>query len=154
MTGFWKKSIKSGSGIRARKSRNELSTGYGYLLGSSEAAGGVDAPLYAAFRQPVHFDHCPGRALPWAYHRLNPDPVIQRIDNDLLPDVTVLEFDTDCAKQFGRVWGQLLQRGVSVSRVDLMIAAVALVHNLTLVTHNTADYQNIPGLRLDDWLTP
>lgn len=31
---------------------------------------------------------------------------------------------------------------------------VAMVHNHTLVTHNTADYQNIPGLRLDDWLTP
>jgi tRNA(fMet)-specific endonuclease VapC len=37
---------------------------------------------------------------------------------------------------------------------DLMIASVALVHNLTLVTHNTADFQNIPGLRLDDWLKP
>ncbi len=35
-----------------------------------------------------------------------------------------------------------------------MIAAVALVHNLTLVTHSTADYQNVSGLRLDDWLTP
>jgi tRNA(fMet)-specific endonuclease VapC len=35
-----------------------------------------------------------------------------------------------------------------------MIASVALVHGLTLVTHNTADYRNIPGLRLDDWLTP
>ena len=34
-----------------------------------------------------------------------------------------------------------------------MIAAVALVHKLTLVTHNTADYQNVSGLRLDDWLT-
>jgi len=29
-----------------------------------------------------------------------------------------------------------------------------MVHDLTLVTHNTADYQNIPGLRLDDWLIP
>jgi tRNA(fMet)-specific endonuclease VapC len=35
-----------------------------------------------------------------------------------------------------------------------MVACVALVYNLTLVSHNTADYQNIPGLRLDDWLTP
>jgi tRNA(fMet)-specific endonuclease VapC len=38
--------------------------------------------------------------------------------------------------------------------MDLMIASVALVHNLTLITHNTADYQHIPGLRLDDWLVP
>ena len=36
----------------------------------------------------------------------------------------------------------------------MMIAAVALLHNLTLVTNNTADFQKIPGLRLDDWLTP
>ena len=76
------------------------------------------------------------------------------IEEDLLPDVNVLQFDSDCAKEFGRVRGQLLQQGIPVSRMDLMIAAVALVHDLTLVTHNTADYQSIPELRLDDWLTP
>ena len=38
--------------------------------------------------------------------------------------------------------------------VHLMMAGVALVHNLTLVTHKTADYQHVPGLRLNDWLTP
>lgn len=35
-----------------------------------------------------------------------------------------------------------------------MIASALLVHNLTLVTHNTADFRHIPGLRLDDWLIP
>ena len=95
-----------------------------------------------------------GELYTWAYQRKNSASVIQRIENDLLPDVTVLDFDSDCAKEFGRVRGQLLQKGISVSRVDLMIAAVALVHNLTMVTHNSADFQNIPGLRLDDWLTP
>ena len=34
------------------------------------------------------------------------------------------------------------------------IASVALVHDLTVVTHNTTDFCNIPGLRLDDWLKP
>jgi tRNA(fMet)-specific endonuclease VapC len=68
--------------------------------------------------------------------------------------VTLLDFDSDCAKQFGRVRGQLLQKGISIGRMDLLIASAALVYNLTLVTHNTADYQRIPGLRLDDWLTP
>ena len=35
-----------------------------------------------------------------------------------------------------------------------MIASVALVHDLTLATNNTADFQNITGLRLEDWLAP
>jgi tRNA(fMet)-specific endonuclease VapC len=95
-----------------------------------------------------------GELYTWAYHRKSSASVIQRIENDLLADVTVLDFDPACAKEFGRVRGQLLQKGISVSRVDLLIGAVALVHNLTLVTHNTADFQNIPGLRVEDWLTP
>jgi tRNA(fMet)-specific endonuclease VapC len=95
-----------------------------------------------------------GELYTWAYQRKNPAALIQRIENDLLPDVRVLDFDSDCAKEFGRVRGQLLQTGISVSRVDLLIAAVALSHNLTLVTHNTPDFRNIPGLRLDDWLAP
>jgi tRNA(fMet)-specific endonuclease VapC len=88
-----------------------------------------------------------------AYHVGNPGTLLQKID-DLLHDVQVLDFDRDCAEQFGMVRGSLLQQGISVPTVDLMIAAVALAHNLTLVTNNTADFRNIPGLRLDDWLTP
>lgn len=72
--------------------------------------------------------------------------------SDLVQEVHVLAFDARCAEEFGRVRGRLLQQGISVSTVDLMIASVALVHDLTLVTHNTADFRNIPGLRLDDWL--
>ena len=73
---------------------------------------------------------------------------------DLLQEVQVIDFDSACAEKFGQVRGTLLQQGISVPTTDLMIASAALVDNLTLVTHNTADYQNIPGLRLNDWLTP
>ena len=44
--------------------------------------------------------------------------------------------------------------GITVAAVDLWIASVALAHGLTLVTNNTKDFENIPGLRLEDWLTP
>lgn len=82
-----------------------------------------------------------GELYAWAFHLKNPDPVIQRIENDLLPDVTILDFDADCCKEFGKLRGELLQQGISVSRLDLMIGAVATFHNLTLVTNNTADFQ-------------
>lgn len=73
---------------------------------------------------------------------------------DLLQEVQVIDFDAPCAEKFGQVRGTLLQQGISVPTADLMIASAALVHNLTLVTHNTADFLPIPGLRLDDWLIP
>jgi tRNA(fMet)-specific endonuclease VapC len=88
-----------------------------------------------------------------AYKHPNP-PKLLGLIADLLQEVAILDFDSACAEQFGKVQGGLMQQGVSVPTADLMIAAVALVHSLTLVTHNTADFQNIPGLRLDDWLTP
>jgi tRNA(fMet)-specific endonuclease VapC len=95
-----------------------------------------------------------GELYAWAYHRKNPRSLIQVIENDLLADVIVLDFDRSCAKEFGTVRGLMLQTGITVDRLDVMIGSMALVHNLTLVTHNTADYRNIPGLQLDDWLMP
>lgn len=74
--------------------------------------------------------------------------------SQLLQDVRVIDFDSACAEKFGRVRGDLLRQGISVPTADLMIASSALTHSLTLVTHNTADFQNIPGLQLQDWLLP
>jgi tRNA(fMet)-specific endonuclease VapC len=88
-----------------------------------------------------------------AYHLSNPAPLLQKIAG-LLIDVQVLDFDQACAEEFGRVRGSLLQQGVSIPTTDLMIAAVAPVHSLTLVTHNTVDFRYIPGLRVEDWLAP
>ena len=42
----------------------------------------------------------------------------------------------------------------AVGEMDLLNASVALVCNLTVVTHNVQDYAMIPGLTLDDWLAP
>jgi tRNA(fMet)-specific endonuclease VapC len=88
-----------------------------------------------------------------AYNHPNP-PRLLGLIADLLHEVAVLDFDSACAEEFGRVQGGLLRQGLSVPETDLMIASVALEHDLTLVTHNTADFQNIPELRLDDWLNP
>ena len=87
-----------------------------------------------------------------AYRHPNRDHVLDLIA-ELVDDLRVVDFDAACAETFGRVRGSLLDRGISVNSIDLMIASVALVHDLTRVTHNTVDFHNIPDLRLEDWLS-
>jgi tRNA(fMet)-specific endonuclease VapC len=70
----------------------------------------------------------------------------------MLSDIAVLDVDRDIALTFGELRSQLLDKGRPTPVSDLWIAATALTHDLTLVTHNTADFAPIPGIRLDDWL--
>jgi len=88
-----------------------------------------------------------------AYQRSQPARLLALIAA-LLQDVAILDFDSACAEQFGKTRGVLLLQGIQVATADLRIASVALTYNLTLVTHNTTDFQHVPGLRLDDWLIP
>jgi tRNA(fMet)-specific endonuclease VapC len=45
----------------------------------------------------------------------------------------------------------LANRGTPIGPHDLMIAAIAQVHNLTLVTHNLSEFSRVPGLQVEDW---
>ena len=72
----------------------------------------------------------------------------------LLKEVVVLSVDETGAQKFGEVRAWQLDRGLATPDLDLLNASVALVHGLTLVTHNTRDYANVPGLSLVDWLLP
>lgn len=90
----------------------------------------------------------------WAFKKADPEPRLTVIEAMLRNEVARLDFDDDCARKFGELRVDSMRLGVGVGPLDLLIASVALVYDLTLVTNNTADFQNIPGLRLEDWLTP
>jgi tRNA(fMet)-specific endonuclease VapC len=81
----------------------------------------------------------------WAYNRPDPQKTLTAIDELVFQEVRVLDYDRDCANEFGQVRVQLRRSGIEVPSLDLMIASVALVYDVTLVTHNTADFENIPG---------
>ena len=95
-----------------------------------------------------------GELFVWAYNRPDPTRILDTIEEMLQIEVHALDFDVDCAVTFGRTRIEARKRGIEFPSVDLMIGSVALVHDLTLVTHNTADFRNIPDLRLVDWLKP
>jgi len=90
----------------------------------------------------------------WAYRREQPEVLLHLIEDDFLADVAVLDFDLAAARQFGQCRARTLSTGTVVNPVDLMIASVALAHDLTLVTHNVKHFADIPGLRVEDWLAP
>lgn len=60
-------------------------------------------------------------------------------------------FDDPCADHCGRVRAELAARGTPIGPNDLLIAATALAHNLTLVTRNSREFSRVTGLRLEDW---
>ncbi len=57
-------------------------------------------------------------------------------------------FDSAAAAAFGQL-RQLLPR---LGSMDLKIAAICLTHDALLLTRNTRDFENVPGLRMADWL--
>ena len=62
--------------------------------------------------------------------------------------------DDAVARKFGEARAWQLNHGLASPDLDFINGVTALTHSLTLVTHNTADYVNIPNLQLDDWLKP
>ena len=86
--------------------------------------------------------------------RANAPPKRTQDLQDLLRGVATLDVTPDVARKFGEVQAGLLDAGTPAPEMDLLIAATALVQGLTLVTHNVADYANIPGLTVVDWLIP
>jgi predicted nucleic acid-binding protein len=65
-------------------------------------------------------------------------------------EVPIIPFSAEVARRCARLRGDLQERGKRVrSRaLDLLTAATALEYELTLVTRNLADYEDIPELAL------
>ena len=72
----------------------------------------------------------------------------------MLSDVTILPLDDDIARKCGQVRADLQRKGTKIPTLDLLIATTALLHDLTVVTHNQRHFSLVPNLRIEDWLLP
>jgi len=73
------------------------------------------------------------------------------LQQSFLAQFVSLPFDDLTATTFGEIRAQLEIRGMPIGAYDLQIAAIALANNLTLVTHNTREFERVQGLQLEDW---
>ena len=65
----------------------------------------------------------------------------------------IVMIDLAVLDKAAELYADLRRVGRLIEDADLLIAAIALVHELTLVTNNTAHFSRIAGLQVEDWLT-
>lgn len=86
-----------------------------------------------------------------AYKSSRVERNLERI-HSLERQVTVLNrVDSKLTDLFGRLKADMRSKGRKIGDFDLLIACFALSHSLTLVTNNTAHFQNIPELQIENW---
>ncbi len=64
----------------------------------------------------------------------------------ILADVRVLDFTTAVARVHAEVYADLARRGELIGAHDLLIAATALHHKLSVLTENFDEFSRVSGL--------
>lgn len=55
------------------------------------------------------------------------------------------------AEVYGQIRYELESSGQTIGPMDMLIAAIAIVNNLTLVTYNIREFMRIEALEWEDW---
>ena len=64
-----------------------------------------------------------------------------------------LPFDDKAAEAYGEIRATLAKAGTLIGPNDMLIAAIALANNTTLVTYNVREFGRVTNLSLVDWET-
>ncbi|MEA5534188.1 type II toxin-antitoxin system VapC family toxin [Crocosphaera sp. XPORK-15E] len=84
---------------------------------------------------------------------LNPDSnqKIRYVIEDFLDVITISPFTETEATEAGKIRTILKAQGSPISAYNLLIAATAKVHYLTIVTSNVKEFERVPDLRVINW---
>ena len=69
----------------------------------------------------------------------------------LLP-LIIVSYDDKVAPFYGDIRSNLEKSGRTIGPLDMMIAAHALSLGVTLVTNNMKEFQQVPGLMVENWV--
>ena len=68
-----------------------------------------------------------------------------------LSPITILDFDSYAAEEYGKIRADLEKKGTPIGPLDMLIAGHAKAENLIVVTNNTREFCRVEGLALEDW---
>ncbi len=83
---------------------------------------------------------------------LNPEDRRRSLIDSFLLRLPSVEWSIEAADHYGALKHTLRTQGTPIGDMDTLIAAHALAEKLTLITHNTRHFENVPGLKLEDWM--
>jgi tRNA(fMet)-specific endonuclease VapC len=69
----------------------------------------------------------------------------------LFNSLTILVTDQAVWLRAASIRAKLKHRGTPIGPYDLLIASVALEHNLVLVTNNSREFGQVEGLQVENW---
>ena len=76
----------------------------------------------------------------------------QALAQFLIP-LSVVAFDRPAAIVYGKVGSDLEKQGTPIGSLDTLIAAHALSLQITLVTNNVKEFNRVPNLKLENWIS-
>jgi len=82
----------------------------------------------------------------------DPKKAHQKLDF-FLSSIRSLPFDEDAALVAARIRAGLERQGRPIGDLDSLIAAHALAQDLILVTNNLREFQRVPDLRAENWVS-
>lgn len=87
----------------------------------------------------------------WGLHKLDSKRLWLGYRRDILPSLRSLVVDSDVWSKWAVIKARQEALGLRVDDLDLLIAATALWHNITVATLNVRHFAQIEGLRWEDW---
>jgi tRNA(fMet)-specific endonuclease VapC len=87
----------------------------------------------------------------WGLHYEDSERRWRSYRDDLQGTIEILPTDDAVWTAFAKMRAAQVKIGQPVTLLDLLIAATARVHDLTVATLNARDFSRIQGIRWEDW---
>ena len=67
--------------------------------------------------------------------------------------LTVFGLDRECIELYAKIKARLRSEGQILDDFDILIAAIAIESDSTIVTNNTKHFERIEGIKLENWVS-